>query len=529
VLRLVRDDVPIEGRLFNLEGRPIAGLEVRTLHVEDPSNPQPIYGAPSGFFQAATTGPDGRFHLAGIGRGRRALLGIAGPGIARDHVQVVTGSFPKDRPPHWGKLQYGSRFEHPCKPGKSISGVVRDLDAGAPLAGIRVLSYMGNYTFGNTDEQGRYRLDGVSKQPTYHLVASARESDQPYVTSVKVVADSTDYQPLIADLNMARGVVVSGRLMDRASGRPVQAWVAYAALRDNPHWARVPGFELQANRYHPDPWRHVPSIADGSFRLVVLPGRGLLVAHFQYQSDRYIPAGVHPRGRPDAPPDALEVRYDTVPFELFTQNFPAVLPIDIAPGTRSATYDLTLDSGVVRSGTVLDPEGRPLPGASVIGETFRNTHQFIPLVGSGFTVYGLSPSPLLPRTVIFRHLTRGLGKAVRIDLGDRGPLEVRLEPLAAVTGRLVDEAGQPLEGVELQLLRQIHEPLRGAQPEFSPPLGATTDRDGRFRLEGIVPGVTHNLQANGIRAGSVDFLLEDWTPRGGEVKDLGQVAPGRGR
>src|SRR5262249_24269350 len=180
---------------------------------------------------------------------------------------------------------------------------------------------------------------------------------------------------------------------------------------------------------------------------------------------RFIPAGIPPKGTPGAPPDALEVRYDTVPFELFPQNFPAVLPIDIAPGTRSATYDLTLDPGVVRSGTVLDPEGRPLPGASVIGETFRNTDQFAPLDGARFTVYGLSPSPLLPRTVIFRHLARGLGKAVRIDVGDRGPLEVRLEPLAAVTGRLVDEVGRPREGAGLRLLRPIPPPPPRAPPQ----------------------------------------------------------------
>ena len=39
-LRLVKDDVPIEGRLVSLEGRPLAGIEVRTLMVEDPSNPE---------------------------------------------------------------------------------------------------------------------------------------------------------------------------------------------------------------------------------------------------------------------------------------------------------------------------------------------------------------------------------------------------------------------------------------------------------------------------------------------------------
>jgi len=200
------------------------------------------------------------------------------------------------------------------------------------------------------------------------------------------------------------------------------------------------------------------------------------------------------------------------------------MPIDIAPETKSVTCDLTFDSGIVRTGTVLDPEGRPLSGASMIGESFRNTHRFIPLDGPKFTVYGLSPSPLLPRTLIIRHAARGLGKAVRVDVGDRGPLEVRLEALAAVGGRLVDEAARPREGVEIRLLRLVSEPLRGAQPEFSPPIQTTTDPDGRFRLNGIVPGGTYRLWAPNIKPGGRNFILEDWTPKAGELKDLGEVS-----
>ena len=53
-LRLVPDDIPIEGRLLTLEGRPIAGITVRTLTVEDPATSQTVFGIPSGFFQSAT-------------------------------------------------------------------------------------------------------------------------------------------------------------------------------------------------------------------------------------------------------------------------------------------------------------------------------------------------------------------------------------------------------------------------------------------------------------------------------------------
>ena len=527
-LRLAKDDLPIEGRLVNLEGRPLAGVEVRTLMVEDPSNPEIIFGAPSGYFQAAMTDADGRFRLTGIGRGRRTVLGIAGPGIMRDGAQVVTGSFPKGRPPRYSAYPvYAARFEHPCKPGKSISGVVRDIDTGTPLAGIRVLSRTGVHTWGTTDQDGRYRIrtKKLLKQPSYQLLFRIWPRKRPalYHLSQRSVQDRSGYEPVTADIAMVRGVVVTGRLIDKRTNRPVQAWVAYAALRDNPHWDRVPGFQSTTGGNFPMP--NHPSKADGRFRLVAPPGRGFLVAYIQYQSDRYVPAGVSPEGRPGAPADALEMRYDTVPFELFTQNFPAVQPVDIAPGISSITYDLTFDSGLVRTGTVLDTEGRPLAGASMIGDSYRNTYRFISLVGSDFKVYALSESLLLPRTLIFRHEGKGLGKAVQVGPKDRGPIEARLEPTATITGRLLDDAKQPLAGVDVRVWRQIDEPSRGAHQELDPPVQATTDQAGRFRIDGIVPGLTQKIRAKGLKSGPSGFIVEDWTTKSGEVKALGEVRP----
>jgi hypothetical protein len=262
-------------------------------------------------------------------------------------------------------------------------------------------------------------------------------------------------------------------------------------------------------------------MADGSFRLVVLPGKGFLVAHLQYQSDRFLPAGVPNKRMPGAPADALDVHYDTVPFELFPSNFPAVKPIDISAGTESITCDLTFDSGVVRSGTISDQEGRPLSGATMVGETRENFYQFKSTDGPNFTVYGLFRDPKLYRTVIFRHAEKGLGKTIRIDGSDPGPIDVRLEPMASLTGRLVDGAGKSLKATELRLLRIVNEPYVGANGEFTPPLQATADGDGRFRIDGIIPGTAYWLQTS---QGSY-FNRDFWTPRAGEAKDLGNITP----
>ena len=221
---------------------PSLEFEARVLMVEDPSNPEFIFRAPAGYFQAATTDADGRFRLTGIGRGRRTILGFIGPGIMSQGAQVVTGSFPKDRPSLASSYPvYDARFEHPCKPGKSMTGVVRGIDTGLPLAGIRVIARGGGPDFWvTTDQDGRYRIDGISKQFLYEVYASALETISLISSRKRSVQDSSGYESMTADIGMARGVVVTGRLIDRGTNRPVLASVSYAALRNNPHWPRVP-------------------------------------------------------------------------------------------------------------------------------------------------------------------------------------------------------------------------------------------------------------------------------------------------
>ena len=54
---------------------------------------------------------------------------------------------------------------------------------------------------------------------------------------------------------------------------------------------------------------------------------------------------------------------------------------------------------------------------------------------------------------------------------------------------------------------------------------ATTGQDGRFRIDGIVPGLTQKLQAIEFKIGTDGFLLEDWTPKPGEVKETQACPP----
>ena len=117
-LRLAADDVPIAGRLIDMEGHPVAGVAVRVIQLDATPEgdltrwlgeiaPRAGGEARSGFgafhrFTAtlpaalvslvgpATTGRDGRFRLAGLGRERLVSLLIQDPKIETQVVNVMT-------------------------------------------------------------------------------------------------------------------------------------------------------------------------------------------------------------------------------------------------------------------------------------------------------------------------------------------------------------------------------------------------------------------------------------------------------
>ena len=49
-----------------------------------------------------------------------------------------------------------------------------------------------------------------------------------------------------------------------------------------------------------------------------------------------------------------------------------------------------------------------------------------------------------------------------------------------------------------------------------------TDADGRFRLEGLAPGLTYELQILG-NGGFYGAVFKDLTIKAGETRDLGDV------
>ena len=128
------------------------------------------------------------------------------------------------------------------------------------------------------------------------------------------------------------------------------------------------------------------------------------------------------------------------------------------------------------------------------------------------------------RGLLFFHEAKQLAGAYVVKPDEEGPVTVRLEPCGTLIGRLVDDGGLPQAGVQMTCDR----PYDGGDSRFekgSLPYPIKTDKDGRFRLSGLVPGLKYSLA---VRKGRIDLgeAVKDVITEAGEVKDLGDINVG---
>jgi hypothetical protein len=137
----------------------------------------------------------------------------------------------------------------------------------------------------------------------------------------------------------------------------------------------------------------------------------------------------------------------------------------------------------------------------------------VTLKSATFTVLDLHPART--RDLFFYHRGKNLGRFLQIR-GDQGePLKVELQPCGSASGRVVDKDGKPVSGLHFSFCRGIN-PLGGCRVDLE------TDREGRFRAEGLVPGQKYYLRRP-HEANVVDSNLREVTVKPGEKIDIGDV------
>lgn len=514
-LKMAADDVPVKGRITDLEGKAVPKATVRVTGVaagnldkvweQWAKSPylalravgqechQPTLG---GLPESVTADADGKFEITGVGRGRMLALIVEGPGIESTGLRVITDPTfdpKKVGQPNRGTMQGGTyqpgpdlyppAFTHAGRPDQPIRGTVTDAATGKPVAGVMVTagsddpSWHERNTRATTDKDGNYVIRGVVKSTKVQVAVFPAEK-QPYFHYHTTVSGKPGLAEITADLKLTRGVLVKGKLVEKGTGQPVAGGVRYTALADNTHYAG-----LMADRRGENA-KSIGTGGSGLFEVVVLPGAGVIMA----QGDVFFPV----RGSAFtqvrvAKADKGRASNQFGLGDTFTAADNHVIVLGgqsgyaiIDPKTTDESIEVTieLDRGKSVSGTVVDADGKPATG--VTAYQLEACYSFPqPLKDGKFTAIALETDH--PRTVLFVDAAKKLSATVTLK-GDEKDVTVKLQSWGKIGGRLLDAEGKPVVGAKVTASAKsdfVHMSLNKDLDEQP----ATTDAEGKFTLD----------------------------------------------
>jgi protocatechuate 3,4-dioxygenase beta subunit len=482
----------LHGRLLDSNSKPAAGVRVEVSGIDDQLDPDPQNWVPttdrlelqrSRLSFAVVTDSDGRFVLAGLPPGYRIVLLANDRRFARKSLSCATidklqiDRLNKNQHVSPESMLLADGFTATLRPAQTIRGQVIYGDQGKPAVGAHVA--MGLYgTF--TDSEGRYSLQGWDTARQGLLSVTPPEGGN-YLAATAVVAPvNMPTQQL--NFALEPGSVITGQLREQETGQPL----------------RVPYVHVHYQSEEPKRARaSTRTRADGSFRIVVPPGKGRLLTYDSLPG--YLPRDLI--GAPGPPQRDWQ-------------------PIEIKPGQTLAGKDFFFTRGMVVQGQVRDAEGKPVAGAVFCGVTEQQ-----PSAGDGsFTLRGLSPEHKSHFLVVQGQ--RKLGAELTIEpRKESNPvrIDVKLRHTQSAIVRVVDENQQPVADAQVWLLANLktHEGATGFGVRSLPvcePL--RTDAAGTCTLPHLVVGGSYSVHALhwGYTAAQADFRVE--AGRKPEVPDL---------
>jgi len=469
----------LAGRVVDEDRRPVADVEVAAFDVPYGRRPP-----------RARTDRAGRFDLL-VSAGRSYTLRAERAGWA---PAEVTGVAPAPG-------AEASELEVVLRRGRTGVGRVVD-EADEPVAGavVRLVPSVGTTSYrrrplarsrndgasGTTTADGTFRIADLTGG-RYDLEVAAPGFAPAIVPGVEVPegAGATDLGTVV----LSPGLRIAGRIVD-PEGRPVEG----AGVTPRPAETFGLGFATRAGDRE-----RVVSAADGGFEIVDLAA-----------------------GRP-------------VDLEVERTGYADNTVRGVSPPLAEPLRVVLRPTVTVR-GEVVDPEGLPVEGALVTARTFRPEPGEMRAGRSGggqartgrdgaFEIADVEPGEVVLSASATGYRRTDLG-ALHVSAGrDREGVRIELERGAVVHGTVTGPDGQPVPQAWVQV-----EERTGPGSPYRPP-AASTDGDGRYRLEGVelgrrTVGVFHSSHVRaardlevGLGDNRLDFRLERGATVAGRVLD----------
>jgi hypothetical protein len=544
------NEVALSVTVFGPDGGPLAGAAVRALaFVEDvPDGRLALRGQ-------AKTGPDGKAAFHWRPAASEMPHGLI---VVRKNGAGMTW----DR---W-RRQDGPDLSLSMGRGQSVSGVVVD-DANSPIAGAEVLieattdTGMVNSTEGmdwfttNTDDRGRFRFDGLPSWSRLEFLARAAGRA---TTGTLGAGRSGQFTPPRSDIRivMRPEAKIEGVIVEKETGKPIAGvfvvsqgglprtaqWAVsdadgrFTISRLTPGaqrvWLGVVGRGLQdwvCPQVSPSPVAEAGKTV--SVRLEPTRGGILEVAVTDANSkspvaDAYMAvSGKNPKASYDGWTDAggivrLRVlpgevtvsRINAVGYESFPNSDAAGLPAAAradkpAPVTVSLGQTLRTTVGLDplprQRGIIRDPQGKPLPGASI-----QSAYSTLATTGpDGRFEMAIRNTPFGEewRMVFAFHEQRGLAGALELP-PDGKPIDAKLMPAGSIKIKAQDPNAAAIGGATVQLyvsMGQTSVPIHNQNLRTGPDGTAITKplcRDQKYWVQ---------VQAEGFGQAQRTFSLEE--------------------
>jgi hypothetical protein len=478
------------------------------------------------------TNSDGQFTMHGLPTGGQAWLQIFSDHFARQDFYVSTRA--KQIEEHKGTVvkTVPPRFTLTLQPARIFEGRITGKDSGKPLAGAVVevwAASMSVVTFGRTDADGHYKIGTYQSAPndlnlaftvTIHPAASSGYLGLYWELPRWKDASNTSFNK---DFALTKGRLISGRITEEGSGRPV----AGASVLYEPK----PGNKFNKyTEYLQYSFRNSAlTDAAGKFSVTGLPGLGFIIGE-----------GPGPFARVKLPLKETRGNSDTFP-----EGYAA---IDVPETGAIPAVEITFKRGLTLEARAVQPDGKPVPYVMVMcREQDESYGLHRPNRGRRFEA-GLfqlaNCQPGKSYHVLFLQPELSLGAIVDLvaDPKQTEPIEVKLQPTASLSGRVVNEDGTPARDVEayseVSLMAgpttippwhqirgedqwAIYMNLFGQQFYSQAHREKRTDMKGAFRLTRLVPGANMYLIAAGKNFHAAQVAVTPLKP--GESRELGTL------
>lgn len=362
-----------------------------------------------------------------------------------------------------------------------IEGVVRD-SSGAPVPNIEVRGEQGPQqadgvmigavmTATQTDDKGRYRL--FVHPDTYQLSVRTESGQVARLNDIAVLRDEAKQQ----DIELQRGVRLQVLVINSVTQQPAADFVLWHFMHPD-----------VIGRSDADGKMIIDGMLPGTFEFMVGEGESQKLGPFSGYLPRSLSRWWSPQAKQsweqeDIKPGEFQRNLDGLSFELAT-DMPLVT--------------VFVEPGVTFRGQVLDPDDKPVEGATVAPARTGSGNSL-----TGDTRYSVKTDAegryevIMPAGKAFeynliahdgeyqqwRNWANGVTEPIRTQPGDKlNDMNIQLTRPATARGRIVAEGDRDLGGREVR----THAVDRRENRYYDPT--TRTNADGTFELKFIRPG-----------------------------------------